>query len=155
MNEIQSAQKGQVFFDDVAAGSEIPPAVKGPYMVMDLAKFGAMTGDFYPTHYDHKWATEKDRVPAAVVYGLQVVTHLSQLLTDWIGPNGALKRYTNRVRAPVYVGDTLTMTGRVTAKYTRDGENRVECELRGENQDGTVVIEGSATVTLPARGETP
>lgn len=151
MNELQSAKKGQVFFEDVEVGSEIPPLVKGPYMVMNLAKFGAMVGDFYPTHYDHKWATEKDRVPAVVVYGLQIASHLCQLLTDWIEPNGVLKKYTNRVTTQVYVGDTLTMKGRVIEKYTKDGENYVECELWGEKQDGTQAVVGSGTVTLPSK----
>ncbi len=151
MNELQSAKKGQVFFEDVEVGSEIPPLVKGPYMVMNLAKFGAMVGDFYPTHYDHKWATEKDRVPAVVVYGLQIASHLCQLLTDWIEPNGVLKKYTNRVTTQVYVGDTLTMKGRVIKKYTKDGENCVECELWGEKQDGTQAVVGSGTVMLPSK----
>ena len=150
MNEIQSAKRGQIFFDDVVVGSEITPAVRGPYMVMDSAKFQAMTGDFYPTHYDHKWATEKDRIAGVVIPGLHIATHLSQVLTDWIGPDGALKRFANRLRAPTFVGDTVTMTGKVTGKYIKDGENRVECELWGVQQDGTVVIEGSATVKLPA-----
>ena len=151
MNELQSAKKGQVFFEDVEVGSEIPPLVKAPYMVMNLAKFGAMVGDFYPTHYDHKWATEKDRVPAVVVYGLQIASHLCQLLTDWIEPNGVLKKYTNRVTTQVYVGDTLTMKGRVIEKYTKDGENYVECELWGEKQDSTRAVVGSGTVMLPSK----
>ena len=151
MNEVQSTKKGQVFFEDVEVGSEIPPLVKGPYMVMNLAKFGAMVGDFYPTHYDHKWATEKDRVPAVVVYGLQIASHLCQLLTDWIGPNGVRKKYANRVTTQVYVGDTLTLRGKIINKYTSEGENYVECELWGEKQDGTQAVVGSATVTLPQK----
>ena len=151
MNKLQSAKEGQVFFEDIEVGSEIPPLVKGPYMVMNLAKFGAMVGDFYPAHYDHKWAIEKDRVPAVVAYGLQIASHLSQLLTDWIGPNGVLKKYANRVTAQVYAGDTLTMKGRVIKKYTKDGENCVECELWGEKQDGTQAVVGSGTVTLPSK----
>ena len=151
MSGLQSVQKGQVYFEDVEVGSEIPPLVKGPYMVMDMAKFGAMVGDFYPTHYDHKWAMEKDRVPAVVVYGLQIASHLCQLLTDWIGPDGALRRYTNRVTAQVYIGDTLTLKGRVIKKYTREGSNYVECELWGEKQDGTRAVVGSGTVVLPSK----
>ena len=120
-------------------------------MVMTSAKFMAMIGDFYPTHFDHKWATERDRVPAVVIAGLHVATHLSQMLTDWIGPDGILRRFVNRLRAPTFVGDTVTMTGKVTGKYIEDGENRMECELQGVKQDGTLVIEGSATITLPAR----
>jgi len=150
MNEIQPVKTEQVFFDDIEAGSEIPPLIKGPYHVMHEAKFGAMIGDFYPGHYDHKWATERDRIPAAIVYGLQLAAHLSQLLTDWIGPNGALKKFSNQVRAQVFVGDTVTMKGKVTKKYSGDGENYLECEVWGEKQDGTVVIQGAATVSLPS-----
>jgi acyl dehydratase len=145
--------KNQLYFEDVEVGTEIPPLVKGPYMVMDLAKFGAMIGDFYPTHYDHEWAIEKDRVPAAVVYGLQIASHLSQLLTDWIAFDGVLKRFSNRVTAQVYVGDTLTLKGKVTRKYAREGDSYVECELWGEKQDGTKAVVGSATIALPSKHE--
>jgi len=144
--------KAQIFFDDVSLDTEIPSAVRGPYNVMDAAKFQAMIGDFYPTHYDHKWATEKDRVRGVVIPGLHVATHLIQIVTDWMGPEGVLKRFANRLRAPTFVGDTITMTGKVTAKRIKDGKHQVECELQGIKQDGTLVIEGSATVTLPARG---
>lgn len=49
------------------------------------------------------------------------------------------------------MGDTLTMKGKVTKKYIKDSRNYVECEVWGEKQDGTVVVKGSATVTLPSR----
>ena len=151
MTEILARDRKQAFFDDIEVGSEIPPLTKGPFSVIDRAKFGAMIGDFYPTHYDYKWATEKDRVPAAIVHGLHIATYLSQLLTDWIGPSGALKRFSNQVKAQTFVGDTLTMRGRVTKKYTRDNENYVDCRIWGEKQDGRLAVEGSATVILPSR----
>jgi len=151
MDDLQSGRRGQVFFEDVEVGSEIPPLVKGPYMVMNLAKFGAMVGDFYPTHYDHKWAMEKDKVPAVVVYGLQIASHLCQVLTDWIGSNGILRKYNNRVTTQVYVGDILTLKGKVTAKYIKEGENHLDCELWGEKQDGTRAVVGSGTVILPSK----
>jgi acyl dehydratase len=89
--------------------------------------------------------------PAAIVHGLQVITYLSQLLTDWIGPNGALKKFASQVRVPTLAGDTLTMKGRVIGKYIRQEENYLECEVWGEKQDGTMVVQGAATVTLPSR----
>ncbi len=151
MSKIRLLRREQVYFDDVELGIEIPPLARGPITVMDMAKFAAMNGDFSPVHYDHKFAMEVRGFPAAIVHGLQVVTYLSQLLTDWIGPNGALKKFASQVRAPTLAGDTLTMKGRVTRKYTRDSENYLECEVWGEKQDGTVVVNGSATVTLPSR----
>jgi len=55
------------------------------------------------------------------------------------------------VQAETFDGDTVTMKGRVSKKYTKDSENYLECEIWGEKQDGTVVVIGSATVTLPSR----
>ncbi len=43
------------------------------------------------------------------------------------------------------------MKGKLTEKYIKGGENYLECEVWGEKQDGTMVIQGSGTVTLPAR----
>ncbi len=151
MSKIQLLRRKQVFFDDVDLGIEISPLAKGPITMMDMAKFAAENGDFSPVHYDNKFAMEVRGFPAAIVHGLQVVTYLSQLLTDWIGPNGALKKFASQVRVPTLAGDTLTMKGKVTRKYTRENENYLECEVWGEKQDGTLVVKGSATVTLPTR----
>ena len=140
-----------MFFDDVGVGTEIPALSKGPITMMDMAKFAAENGDFSPVHYDNKFAMEARGFPAAIVHGLQVVTYLSQLLTDWIGPNGALKKFASQVRVPTLAGDTLTMKGKVTRKYTGENENYLECEVWGEKQDGTMVVQGAATVTLPSR----
>ncbi len=151
MSKIQLLRREQVFFDDVELGIEIPSLAKGPITMMDMVKFASMNGDFSPVHYDNKFAMEMRGFPAAIVHGLQVVTYLSQLLTDWIGPNGALEKFASQVRAPTLAGDTLTMKGKVTKKYTKDSENYLECKVWGKKQDGTVVIQGSATVTLPSR----
>ena len=151
MGEVQILKREQIFFDDIEVGSDITPLTKEPCTLMSMAKFAAMNGDFYPGHYDNKWAIEMDRLPSAIVHGMQITTYLSQLLTDWIGPDGALKKFASQVRAQTFVGDTLTMKGKVTKEYTRDSESYLECEVWGEKQDGTVVIQGSATVTLPSR----
>jgi acyl dehydratase len=147
-----SVEQVQVYFEDVAVGDELPALIRGPFSVMEMAKFGAMIGDFHPTHYDHKWATERDRVPGVVVYGLLNTVHMSQLLTDWVGAYGRLKKFSQRGRAQVYAGDTLRVTGRVTRKYVSDGENCLDCEMFGHNQDGQLVEDGRATVVLPSRG---
>lgn len=151
MSKIQLLRREQVFFDDVELDIEIPPLAKGPITMMDMAKFASINGDFSPVHYDNKFAIEVRGFPAAIVHGLQVITYLSQLLTDWVGPNGALKKFASQVRVPTLAGDTLIMKGKVIKKYTKDSGNYLECEVWGEKQDGTVVVNGSATVTLPSK----
>ncbi len=137
-------------FEDVTPGEKLGPLVKGPYNVMQAAKFSSMNGDYYPGHYDTGWATQKDRVPNVVAHGLQVTTYLSQLVTDWMGRDGFLSRYTSQVRAQTYVGDTLNFYGEVTEK-SADDAGRVSIKLWGEKADGTRVIDGSAVVLLTRR----
>lgn len=144
-------KREQVFFNDVHEGTEIPELRKGPYTPVDTAKFASMYGDFYPGHYDSKWAIEIDRIPKAIVHGYQLVVHLSQLLTDWISPNGFLKKLSAQVRSQVFIGDVLIIKGIVQRKYHSDGENCLECSVWGEKPDGTVAINGTAIVSLPER----
>lgn len=139
------------YLEDVAAGEKLGPLVKGPYTVMDAAKFSSMNGDYYPGHYDTGWATVKDRTPNVVAHGLQITTYLSQLVTDWMGRDGFLCRYTSQVRAQTYVGDTLNFGGEVTETNVENGEPRVSLKLWGDKEDGTRVIDGSAVVLLTRR----
>jgi acyl dehydratase len=148
---MQILRPKQVFFEDIAEGTEIPPLHKGPYTPVDTAKFASMYGDFYPGHYDSKWAVEVDRIPGAIVHGYQIVTHLSQLLTDWISPDGFLKKLSAQVRAQTFVGESVTFRGTAKQKYQKDGECCINCSVWGEKPDGTVVVQGTAVVTLPSR----
>nr|QOV09051.1 hypothetical protein HULAa30F3_00004 [uncultured Dehalococcoidia bacterium] len=151
MEEIKLMQPRQVFYEDVTEGMELPKLVKGPIDVMMLAKFGSMYGDFYPSHYDHKWATEVDRIPGAVVYGVMLITYLGIYSTNWISPNGILKKIKTQVRAQTFVGDTVTYTGKVAKKYMQDGQGMVDIEIVGTKQDNVKVILGWATCLLPLK----
>ena len=66
-----------------------------------------------------------------------------------MGSEGFLKRHYTELRGNVFPGDRLTFRGRVTARYEKDGENLVECESWGENQNGRRVALGKSTFTLP------
>jgi acyl dehydratase len=140
------------YFEDVADGEKLGPLAKGPYDVMQASKFSSMNGDYYPGHYDTGWATVKDRTPDVVAHGLQITTFMSQLVTDWMGRDGFLSRYTSQVRSQTYVGDTVTFHGEVTGKSVEDGIGRVNIKLWGEKgEDATRVIDGSAVVQLTSR----
>lgn len=150
MAGIKTMKKEQIFFEDVDVGTEIPLLTK-KYNLMKMALFASVHGDWCPGHYDYKWAREKFNQPAPFAYGLQITAHCSQVLTDWISPNGALRKFKARTLTPTYPYDTLTIRGRVTRKYAEGGENYLDCEVWAEKQDGSVAARGSATVTLPCR----
>lgn len=151
MTEIKTKKVAQIFFDDVKEGDEIPALIKR-YTLQKIAVFASVHGDWCPGHYDHKWAKEKFNQPAPFAYGLQITAHCSQLLTDWMGPYGALKAFKSRTTAPVYPDDVLTIRARVARKYVENGEGCVECEVWAEKQDGRISAKATGRVTLPSRG---
>ena len=139
-----------VFFEDVKVGDEIPPLVK-EITDIQLNMFSAAMWSFYRLHWDEKFAQEKG-FPHPNVQASLYGAFLSQLLTDWMGPDGALKKlgYNNRVMC--YPGDTLTCKGKVTGKYVNNGGNFAECDVWVENQKGHNVSPGTATISLPSKG---
>ncbi|MCX6005298.1 MAG: hypothetical protein NT082_06465, partial [Chloroflexi bacterium] len=87
---------------------------------------------------------------------------LIQMLTDWIGDEGWLKRIQTQFRIMDYPrrmktltapedGDTLKCRGKVTAKSENGGERLVECEIWLENGKGEITTSGTATVILPVK----
>jgi acyl dehydratase len=153
MSNVTLFKREQVYFDDIAEGTEIGPLVKGPITDMDNVKFCSMHCDFYPGHYDNKWAVEKDRIQGAIVYGFLVITYMSQLVTDWISPNGFMRKFSTQVRAQTFINDIITYKGKVIRKYDNDGLHLLDCEVNGIKQDGTLVVQGKATVELPKRSK--
>ena len=88
---------------------------------------------------------------AAVGFYCQVEWVIGRMLTDWMGDDGFLKKLDDRF--PIYpiIGDVLCCQGRVTNKYAEGDEHLIDLEVRCENQDGLVLMPGSATVRLPSR----
>ncbi len=150
MKEIKTKKFKPIFFDDVKVGEEMPKLVKH-YTLQKIAVFASVHGDWCPGHYDYKWAKEKFNQPGPFAYGLQITAHCSQLITDWMGPHGALKKFKSRTLTPVYPEDTLVITGKVQRKFTEAGNNYVECEVVAEKQDGRIAAKASGIVTLPSR----
>lgn len=152
MTEIKTMKREQIYFEDVEAGTELPFLIK-KYSLMKMALFASVLGDWCPGHYDYKWAKEKFNQPAPFAYGFHITAHCSQVLTDWISPNGALKKFKSRTLTPVYPNDTLTIRGKVIRKYVEGGENYLDCEVWAEKQDGALAARGLGIITLPRRSQ--
>lgn len=127
-----------------------------------LVKFAGASGDFNPLHYEDTFAASQG-VGRAIVHGQLKRAWLVQLITDWIGEQGTLKKFSCRFRAMDYPrlmkttaepqeGETWWCKGKVTKKYVEDGEHYVNCNIWVENEKGEVTTPGSATVVLPSRG---
>ena len=140
----------QLYYENIAVGSEISPLVKQP-TTRQLVMWAGASGDYYQIHYDKDFA-QSQGLPGVIVHGQLVCNFLSQLLTDWIGERGTLRKLTCNYKGMSFPGETLICKGKVIKQYVEDGEHCVQCSLWVENARGEKTVTGTAVVVLPARG---
>jgi len=140
----------QVYYEDVTVETELPPLTKQP-TTRQLVMWAGASGDYYAIHYDKDFAQSKG-LPGVIVHGQLVASFLGQLVTDWMGEQGDLRKLTCSYKGMNFPGETITCRGKVSKKYIEDGEHRVECHIWAENAKGEKTVTGKAIVALPARG---
>jgi len=139
----------QLFYEDIEPGSEVTPLVKQP-TTKQLVMWAGAVGDYQPIHYDKDFAQARN-LPGVIVHGQLVGAFLCQLVTDWIGPAGVLKKISCSYKGMNFPGETITCRGKVTKKYEQDGQHLADCAIWAENPKGEKTAAGTATVALPSR----
>ena len=109
--------------------------------------FAAVSGDVNPVHLDADFAATtmfKQRIGHGAWTGSIISAALALELP---GPGTIYLSQNLSFRAPVNIGDTVTINLEVTAK--KDGKNIVTLNTQAVNQHGTTVAKGSAEVIAP------
>ncbi|MQF48306.1 hypothetical protein FIM08_00135 [SAR202 cluster bacterium AC-647-N09_OGT_505m] len=140
----------KLYYEDVTEGMEIPALAKVATS-RALVMYCAAYEDFSEIHHD-KDAAQQAGWPSTVVPGLFTSAFLAQMLTDWITPDGTIKRLKANYRRPHFAGETIICKGKVDTKRIEDSEHLVECEIWAENAQGERSTLGSAVITIPSRG---
>jgi acyl dehydratase len=168
---------------DVAVGDSIGRIVRGPLTVTDIIGYhvGIGWGGFGvpPTrlawkqrqrmpklfvsnaqgvpdtvqrcHWEDEWAQALGQ-PLAYDYGAMRSNWTTALIRNWMGDSGWLWQFESRIRRFNHRGDATWISGTVTAV---DAERRsVDVKIEGVNQRGVQTCSASATILLPAPGET-
>jgi len=169
------------YWEDVKEGEELVPVVKGPLSLRDIYAWLMGAGSpfmrahglalaFLKRHsgsdmMDAKTGIadvpelvhmEQSRaqtigIPGAYDYGCQRISWLCNVITNWMGDSGFLRRLRGELRRFNVVGDTTWLKGKVTKKYTEDNLYLVDIECWAENQRGETTLPGLATVVLPSK----
>ncbi|WP_224769020.1 MaoC family dehydratase [Nocardioides ochotonae] len=142
---------GQLHFEDVAVGDEVP-ALEVVVDETQMFFFSAATYNGHRIHYDKDWAREREGYDDVLVQGPLQSALLARAVTDWIGGAGRLVSFSAQNRAVAFPGQTLSFGGRVTGARVEDGRGVLELEIAGRRGDD-VLMPGSATVSLPLRGD--
>lgn len=168
------------YWEDVNRGARIPRIPKGPLTMVDIVAFYVgrrrtysplklaflererHPGNVYISpetgipvhpaagHFDPEIAREIG-MPRPYDVGYMRIGWLGHLLTNWAGDCSSIRKLNVRLRRPHLQGSLLWCTGTVRDKRVEDGRHVVTINCEGVDQDGQVVMTGTACVHLPSR----
>jgi len=134
-------------FEDVGVGTELPP-LDVPLTRTLIVATAIASRDYQDVHHDPQLAQERGSKDIFMNI-LTTNGFVGRFITDWAGPDAVLRKVAIRLGAPNYPGDTMRLTGSVTAKDSDAGT--IEVRLRGANSLGDHVT-GTVLLTLPRAG---
>lgn len=137
-------------YDALSVGDEIAPLIKGVNTV-NITMYIATVWLMDRIHFDYPFSVQRRGLPNIVAPGNMACDYYTQLLTDWAGDKGSLRKLSVQFRNFMVPGNTLTCGGRIVAKREEDGVGLVDLELWIRNEDDVVCVPGSATVALPLK----
>ncbi len=113
----------------------------------DVYNYAGISGDFNPAHINESYAKET-MFEERIAHGLLSVGFISAVLgTQLPGPGSIYMGKNLKFIKPVLFNDTITAT--VTVKEVIEDKKRIILDTVCTNQDGDLVIDGSATMFLP------
>ncbi len=132
---------------DVAVGASRELVIAEDLSRTQIVQYAGASGDYNPLHSDERFAKEIAGYPSVFAHGMLTMGMTGRVLTDWFGAE-ALLGYGVRFVSQVWPGDRLTATATVTAVRDEDGGRVADLDVSTVNQDGTVVLTGTASARI-------
>ncbi|MGR8947880.1 MAG: FAS1-like dehydratase domain-containing protein [Gammaproteobacteria bacterium] len=168
------------YWQDVSVGDAVQPMLKGPLNITDMICWYSGGGHSYQAHrraamYRKRHpadsfknaATGADDSPArghaetkmardvgmpgGYDVGPQRISWLGQLMSNWMGDHGFLRKLSVELRRPNIFGDVSWCRANVLDKRIEDASHLVDFEVMVQNQLDEITASGTATVELPPR----
>ena len=133
-------------FDEITVGQSA--SVSRTLTQNDIELFAAMSGDANPVHVDKALAHD-DQFHKVIAHGMWGGALISTVLgTELPGPGMLYRSQTLNFHLPIVLGDTVVVTATVREKNVANRSLVLDCRVT--NQNGQVVIDGTAEVTAPS-----
>jgi len=143
-------QISNVTFDDIAIGDTV--TYTRLITNQEVEAFAAISGDHNPLHLDPEYAATT-AFGECIAHGMLTGALISAAIAMQLpGPGSVYLSQNIQFRAPVFLGDTLTVTLEVTDKHGKRPWVTLRCMV--ENQAGKAVAKGEAQVAAPTEKET-
>ena len=143
-------QISNVTFDEIAIGDTA--TYTRLITNQEVEAFAAISGDHNPLHLDPDYAASTP-FGECIAHGMLTGALISAAIAMQLpGPGSVYLNQSLQFRAPVFLGDTLTVTLEVTEKHGKRPWVTLSCTV--ENQDGKAVAKGESQVAAPTEKET-
>jgi 3-hydroxybutyryl-CoA dehydratase len=113
----------------------------------DIYLFAGITGDLNPAHINEPYARETF-FKARIAHGMLLAGFVSAVIGMQLpGPGAIYIGQSLKFLAPARIGDTITARAEVTQILME--KNRITLRTTCTNQEGTLVLDGEATISPP------
>jgi len=137
-----------LFFEDLSVG--MAEWLEKTIAASDVVGFAQLTGDRNPIHLSEHFAA-KTPFGTRVAHGLYTASLISAVLgTRLPGPGAVYISQTLNFRAPVKIGDTVTVVVEVAELIAEKSRARLTCTC---SVGGEVVLDGEALVKVPSQSK--
>jgi acyl dehydratase len=133
--------------DRIKEGDSLPSIVRH-ITQKDINLYAEGSSDFNLIHINESFAAQTP-LGGTIAHGMLILAYVSEIMTntfdkDWFSAG----KLSVRFKTPARPGDTITVNGKVSSIEQKEGVSCINCEVESRNQNGEVVIIGSAVVQL-------
>lgn len=132
--------------DELSEGEEVTKRFES-ISEKEIKMMTAITRDPNPIHYDHRMV-ESMGLPGLINQGASNLSYFIQAMNELTDSPRDIFDIEVRFRNQVYAGDSLESTITIDEVRTTDGTRIGELSGTVTKEDGTVVLTGTATITI-------
>ncbi|MDA3040429.1 MAG: MaoC/PaaZ C-terminal domain-containing protein [Actinomycetota bacterium] len=113
-------------------------------------RYAAVNAEFVPIHMDDAAGRQAGH-ETAIGMGNLGVSQINCMLRSWLNGHGRIASVALQFRSPALRGRTNVAHGRVKSVYDADHARTITLDVWIDDDDGTVLTRGTATVEGPSR----
>lgn len=117
-----------------------------------IDRYAVASLDLNPIHIDPEWSARAQTFgrPVTVLHGMATMSLMVSVVTRSWGPLTQITRMKSKFTQPVWVGQTLSLTGEVKElHYLNPGHNSVSIHVRATDSENALVGFCDIDVRLP------
>ena len=151
MRHVSTIEPADLWFEDFREGQEFPVVTKGPVMVGHQVRWAGATDNYDSEFHHDEYVAKAQGLPGIILSGPFIAAWLLAAVSNWVGRNARLTRFTDRNTGSTMPRDMLYLKGHVTRTYRQDGNCYIDIDCHVENQRGENTTPATATARVPSR----